>query len=264
MTGAPRTAYAGGEFIAVRRAAVEALGSWEAAGVWHRVCWRAERTGGWVATIAEIAEDCYLSVERTKTALQKCRDAGWLTTERASGRDRTLRWTPIWGEETKRGNPPHLDRESPSTSFETEKTSTPPSRPPSPDEALFAGPETAAPPLRDVNDPDPIAEEFAEFWSTYPNHSSGRKPALAKYRAARKTTSREVIMAGLAAHLPVYLAKAESGDKGFIPYATTWLNQERWEADPPPMPRTPKCGNPFANPDLLTRPRTGSDVWGAR
>lgn len=83
-----------GEFIAVRRHIVQALGSVEAAMVWERIRWRSERTGSWVASIAVIAEDCYLSLHKTTRALDTLRSAGWVMSTRASSVDATLRWTP--------------------------------------------------------------------------------------------------------------------------------------------------------------------------
>jgi len=84
--------------------------------------------------------------------------------------------------------------------------------------------------------PDPVADEFDEFWTAYPGRDGAnpRKPALSRYRSARKTgaTAAE-LLAGAKA-----LAAKHAGDKGadrrFVPRTTTWLSEERWKADKPP------------------------------
>lgn len=219
MTGAPRSAYVAGDFIAVRREAVEALGSWEAAGVWHRVCWRSERAGSWVATIAEVALEVMLTEYRAKVALGTVRDAGWLSAERADSRDRTLRWTPLWAAPSE-GFRPYVTADSDATSLETvEITTPPPSSPASDDSQLFDTPTA----LAVVEQPSAIDVEFAEFYALFPRHVA-RAKALSAYRTARKRASAEAIMAGLTAQLVGLNARPM--DKR--PHPATWLNQERW------------------------------------
>lgn len=220
MSGAPRAMYESGEFIAVRRVVVEALGSWEAAGVWQRLCWRAERDGVWVATVAQVAEDCCLSEHKTRAALAAIRQAGWVTAERASGRDRTLAWAPVWAEASVE-SPRYVVGDFPATPLsETAETEEPP-KPPTPDVepqgALIALPSPSV----------PVSAGFDAFWELYPRKVS-KGTARRAYAAARKKASDEVILDGLRAHLPDLLSR----DMGYRPHASTWLNGERWADDP--------------------------------
>ena len=77
---------------------------------------------------------------------------------------------------------------------------------------------------------DSLAQDFEEFWHRYPR-KDGKKPAWAKYTAARKKFTHSVIMAGLEAHLPSMAAK----EPQFIPHAATWLHQERFNDPAPAM-----------------------------
>lgn len=68
---------------------------------------------------------------------------------------------------------------------------------------------------------------FDEFWQTYPNKVGSKIEAMKGYIRAREKhkTSHEEIMKGLK------LAKEQlwaDTERKFIPYASTWLNQERW------------------------------------
>lgn len=77
---------------------------------------------------------------------------------------------------------------------------------------------------KDKNTPSAGADEaFAAFWAAYPR-KIGKAQAIKAWKAATKSAAPDVIMAGLAAHLPAWAAT----DPKFIPHATTWLNGERW------------------------------------
>lgn len=73
--------------------------------------------------------------------------------------------------------------------------------------------------------------EFEEFWRFYPRKIA-KSPARKAFLNALKNTSYEVIIRALYAQLDTNLKK----EQGFIPHATTWLNQERW-CDDIEMPR---------------------------
>jgi hypothetical protein len=74
-------------------------------------------------------------------------------------------------------------------------------------------------------------EEFAVFWENYPRKVS--KPAALKaYKAAMKKTDPAVILDGLAWWKRYW---SERGEPQFTPHPSTWLNQERWNDEPPPM-----------------------------
>lgn len=75
--------------------------------------------------------------------------------------------------------------------------------------------------------------DFQTFWEPYPRKDSGRKTALQSWeRAIKRGADPDAIMAGLARWLPVW----EVTERQYIPHAATWLNQERWDAEPPPLP----------------------------
>lgn len=84
------------EFIQLRLDVVDALGgSWEAAGVWERVRYRAGADGWWTVTIAELCAEVRLSDRKLRRALQELRDAGWLEAERSSAFNPTQRFRAV-------------------------------------------------------------------------------------------------------------------------------------------------------------------------
>lgn len=100
MTGAPREAYAPRDFIIVSMAAVKALGgSWEAAGCFQRIAWRAERDGYWRATMKEIADEISVSERTAKRITAKLREMGWVSAERENTWDSTLTWRVIFDDD---------------------------------------------------------------------------------------------------------------------------------------------------------------------
>lgn len=74
-----------------------------------------------------------------------------------------------------------------------------------------------------------------EFWPAYPR-KLGKSQALAAARQkGRSEDRRKEIMLGLVRQLPELRAR----ERQFIPYAATWLRQERWEDEPEPPPLNP-------------------------
>lgn len=72
--------------------------------------------------------------------------------------------------------------------------------------------------------------EFEEWYAVFPKHV-GKGQARRSYRAAKRKTSSEVLLAG--AHKAA--AAFATSDPRFIPHPATWLNGERWlDADRPP------------------------------
>ena len=65
--------------------------------------------------------------------------------------------------------------------------------------------------------------EFAEWYESYPR-KRGRGQALKAYRAARKKTDHETLMAAVGAQRGRLMAKGAD----FCPHPATWLNGERW------------------------------------
>ena len=72
-----------------------------------------------------------------------------------------------------------------------------------------------------------MGNQFEEFWQASP-----RKVAVGAarkaYAKALARTQHDAIMFGLSQQLPAMRAK----EKKYIPHASTWLNQERYEDDP--------------------------------
>lgn len=85
---------------------------------------------------------------------------------------------------------------------------------------------------------------FDAFWSQYPRKVS-KPQAVKAWKAATKKATPDVVMAGLAKHLPLW-AGAEAK---FIPHASTWLNGERWSDE---------VATPESKPDPWIHP----EGWG--
>jgi hypothetical protein len=81
---------------------------------------------------------------------------------------------------------------------------------------------------RAERDPD----GFAEFWDAYPR-KVGRRAAAQAYAAA---TKRGAEPAELLSAVRRYAALTANSEERFIAHPKTWLNQDRWQ-DEPPAPR---------------------------
>lgn len=79
-----------------------------------------------------------------------------------------------------------------------------------------------------------IDNGFDAFWRAYP-----RKVGKPKAQSAWKSVSKDAVavMIGLARWTVYWIARNEPE---FIPHPTTWLNQRRWEDDPPPVTKRSK------------------------
>jgi len=69
----------------------------------------------------------------------------------------------------------------------------------------------------------PYPQDFEQWWKAYPRSDGSKKKAFDLWKSAVKKINREELL-----HLTVRFANAVKGSK-FIPHATTWLNQDRWE-----------------------------------
>lgn len=83
--------------------------------------------------------------------------------------------------------------------------------------------------------------DFDEFWSAYPRKDSKQTARKAFARAAKSHGPGKLIeevqrWAGLWAGAGI--------EKRFIPHAATWLNQERWDDEPPPPRLRAVSGDP--------------------
>lgn len=93
--------------------------------------------------------------------------------------------------------------------------------------------------------PAAAPSRFAEFWAVYPNPKA-KKVAQAIW-ARRKLDSR---CDELIAHVRLMLANDDSWLRGFIPMASTYLNQDRWEDIPQ---RAARAGPQSAQPQQQSK-----------
>jgi uncharacterized protein YdaU (DUF1376 family) len=81
-----------------------------------------------------------------------------------------------------------------------------------------------------INRPAVYSSEFEEFWIAYPRHDCSKAEALKSYQSIiREGIEHGRIITGT----KEFRANVERNGTGqrFIPHASTWLNQRRWEAD---------------------------------
>lgn len=86
--------------------------------------------------------------------------------------------------------------------------------------------------------PDWKPERFEKFWEAYPKHKSKQ----AAIRAWDALKADDTILRNMALGLMRDLADPQWQDIQYIPHASTWLNQRRWEDEPdspPPKPAQP-------------------------
>lgn len=71
---------------------------------------------------------------------------------------------------------------------------------------------------------------FERFWSAYPNHRCGKSSALKAWQKIKPSPAlAEAIVAAVERQKHWEQWKRDGGQ--YIPMATTWLNQRRWDAD---------------------------------
>lgn len=88
------------------------------------------------------------------------------------------------------------------------------------------------PPTPQGGEPVACPPGFATFWASYPKKQA--LPAARRaFKAAVKKASAIGIIEGLDRWLPYWQARNEPQ---FVPMASTWLNQERWNDQPDPLP----------------------------
>ncbi len=69
-------------------------------------------------------------------------------------------------------------------------------------------------------------EAFQKWYAYYPR-KMGKGAAEVAYSRARKTVSEETLLVAVKAYAELIIQKGV--EKHFVPYPTTWLNQQRWE-----------------------------------
>jgi uncharacterized protein YdaU (DUF1376 family) len=73
---------------------------------------------------------------------------------------------------------------------------------------------------------------FIKFWEIYPRHENKAKA----YQSFCRVHPDEPLLEVMTVWLKEACQSEQWQDKKLIPFATTWLNQRRWEGDPPPRP----------------------------
>lgn len=73
------------------------------------------------------------------------------------------------------------------------------------------------------NDKNKYSADFEEFWTLYPKKVS-KKKSYTSYKTALKTVNHQKILESLNDHLVIWKAT----EVQFIPHASTWFNQERF------------------------------------
>lgn len=70
-----------------------------------------------------------------------------------------------------------------------------------------------------------LKQDFDSFWKAYPKHTNtSKKEAFKKFCKAMEKTDIETILAAIENQ-----KKTKQWIDGYIPMATTWLNQEKWD-----------------------------------
>lgn len=69
---------------------------------------------------------------------------------------------------------------------------------------------------------------FEIFWKKYPNHAGGKQAALKSWM---KISPDKVLIDKIMASIEDHKKYSREWDRGYIPHATTWLNQGRWTAE---------------------------------
>lgn len=73
--------------------------------------------------------------------------------------------------------------------------------------------------------------EFEQFWIAYPRKTAKVRARHAFAKAIQKTTLKAML------HALEWQCQSEQWLNMIIPHPATWLNQERWDDEPPQAPR---------------------------
>ncbi|MGW3594965.1 hypothetical protein [Streptomyces sp. NPDC005167] len=97
------------------------------------------------------------------------------------------------------------------------------------------GKGTASPPPAASVSDDP-GPAFDEFWSRYPRKAGKSEAAKSWVKAMKAGVDPDLLLAAVKAHADYH--QVVKTEQQFIPHASTWLNQKRYEDEPPPLPRS--------------------------
>lgn len=76
----------------------------------------------------------------------------------------------------------------------------------------------------------PQGEWFARFWDLYPNHRCGRANALKSWQKINPSQELAETILSAVKRQKTWEQWTKDGGK-YVPMATTWLNQRRWDAE---------------------------------
>lgn len=99
--------------------------------------------------------------------------------------------------------------------------------------------------------PDRYSYDFEEFWKVYPRRE-GKGNAFRAWKKIKASEKRKVL-AVIGEHLPGLIAKAKHPDGNFCPMPSTWINQKRYDDDPPAVNSR--------GPDGRPPPRSEAEEW---
>ncbi|WP_392750614.1 HNH endonuclease [Streptomyces sp. LN590] len=97
------------------------------------------------------------------------------------------------------------------------------------------GKGTPSPPPAASTSDDP-GPAFDEFWSRYPRKAGKSEAAKSWVKATKAGADPDLLLAALKAHADYH--QAAKTEQQYIPHASTWLNQKRYEDEPPSLPRS--------------------------
>ena len=73
---------------------------------------------------------------------------------------------------------------------------------------------------------DKYTSEFLEWWNLYPRKDGSKAKAFESWK---KATNKFIEMSDLLSATKKFKQSCSGQEKAYIPHATTWLNQKRWE-----------------------------------
>ena len=98
---------------------------------------------------------------------------------------------------------------------------------------------------------------FEEFWRHYPRKEAKIAARKAWARLAFSSAEIPSLLEAMRTWIEIASRSRQWSDPSWIPHPSTWLNQRRWEGDPPPAVRS----SPSAQVGLSTWAGPG---WSAR
>ena len=78
----------------------------------------------------------------------------------------------------------------------------------------------------DKNDTPKYCQDFEDWWMMYPRNDGSKKKA---YELWQRVTKKEIEIEKLHRATFKFMKASIGKDRKFLPHATTWLNQGRWE-----------------------------------